>query len=288
MAYLHIPNLYKSQDILLFKECYASEKIHGTSAHIKWKNKKINFFSGGTNHEKFVQLFNTNNLIFKFQELGHPEIIIYGEAYGGKCQGMSKTYGTKNRFVAFEVKIGNLWLDILNAEKIVRSFDLDFVPYEKCSTDLKILNELRDKPSQQAIKCGIIETPKKREGIVLRPLIEVTKNNGERIICKHKAEDFQETKTPRQVNSKDLVILAEANAIAIEWVTEMRLTHVLQKFPNADIEDTGNIIKFMIEDIEREAEGEIITSKVARKAISRETAIMFKTRLKNSLLLNRK
>jgi hypothetical protein len=30
MGYLHIDNLYKSQDILLFKRCYALEKIHGT------------------------------------------------------------------------------------------------------------------------------------------------------------------------------------------------------------------------------------------------------------------
>jgi hypothetical protein len=32
MAYLHIENLYKARDIMLFRECYAMEKIHGTSA----------------------------------------------------------------------------------------------------------------------------------------------------------------------------------------------------------------------------------------------------------------
>ena len=34
MAYLHIDNLYKNQEILMFKECYALEKIHGTSGTI--------------------------------------------------------------------------------------------------------------------------------------------------------------------------------------------------------------------------------------------------------------
>jgi intein/homing endonuclease len=29
MSYLHINNLYKDREILLFKECYAMEKIHG-------------------------------------------------------------------------------------------------------------------------------------------------------------------------------------------------------------------------------------------------------------------
>ena len=29
MGYAHIENLYKCQDILMFRECYATEKIHG-------------------------------------------------------------------------------------------------------------------------------------------------------------------------------------------------------------------------------------------------------------------
>lgn len=33
MGYLHIDNLYKNRDILLFRECWALEKVHGTSAH---------------------------------------------------------------------------------------------------------------------------------------------------------------------------------------------------------------------------------------------------------------
>ena len=47
MGYLHIPNLYKAQEILMFKRCYALEKIHGTSAHIAWDGNHIRFFSGG-------------------------------------------------------------------------------------------------------------------------------------------------------------------------------------------------------------------------------------------------
>ncbi len=45
MSYLHIDNLYRSQDILLFRECYALEKIHGTSAHVAYHNGEVKFFS---------------------------------------------------------------------------------------------------------------------------------------------------------------------------------------------------------------------------------------------------
>ncbi len=211
-------------------------------------------------------------------------VFIYGEAYGGKCQGMRETYGNQLRFVAFEVKIGDNWLCVPAAENIVNSFDLDFVPYVKIFTSLEELNYWCNAPSQQSVKNGIIEE-RKREGIVLRPLIEVTKNNGERVISKHKNEDFQETKTKRSLedlNDKQK-IYEIANEISIEWVTPMRLSHVLDAFPKASIEQTSNIIKAMIEDIEREGAGEIVVSKESRQAISKLTAEMFKQRLKDVL-----
>jgi len=62
MSYLSIDNLYKNQTILLFKECYAMEKIHGTSAHISYQNSNIGFFSGGSKHEDFIKLFNREEL----------------------------------------------------------------------------------------------------------------------------------------------------------------------------------------------------------------------------------
>jgi len=282
MGYMHIDNLYKNQDILLFKECYASEKIHGTSAHISWKDSKVSFFSGGVEYLNFINLFNVNILTDKFIELDRPEIVVYGEAYGGKCQRMSQTYGKDLKFVAFEVRIVDTWLCVLDAESVSVSLGLDFVPYLKSSTNLEDLDAQRDAPSIQSMKCGI-DGPKKREGIVLKPLIELRKNNGARIISKHKNEDFMETRTPRKVDGKDLEILKQANAIAEEWITEMRLSHVLDNFPNPAIENTGEIIKAMIGDVERESEGEIIKSRKARKAMSKRTAIMFKERLKERL-----
>ena len=87
MSYMHIDNLYKNQDILLFKECYAMEKIHGTSAHIRWtKLEGLGFFSGGESYERFVNLFNKENLEKELSSLEVDKIFIYGEFYGGKCQ----------------------------------------------------------------------------------------------------------------------------------------------------------------------------------------------------------
>lgn len=288
MGYLHIPNLYKNQEILMLKECYAMEKIHGTSVHIKYSKLALNsnqymitFFSGGANYENFVSLFDKDFLIKKFQEMERDEIVIFGEAFGGKMQKMKDTYGDKLKFVAFDVKIGYCWLSVPDAEKIVKSLGLEFVDYEKISTNPEEIDRIRDKDSIQAIRNGMGEG-KKREGIVLRPLIELKKNNGARIIAKHKRDDFRETKTPRKIlNPEKQKIWTEAKETAKEWVTEMRLNHVLDKITDYKINKMKEIIFAMQKDIKREGEGEIIWSKEIAGAIGRRTAKLFKKKLKD-------
>lgn len=278
MGYLHIDNLYKSQDILIFKKCYALNKIHGTSAHIAFKDGQIRFFSCGEKHENFVKLFDATALEERFREVG-KSVTVYGEAYGGKQQGMSATYGPVLRFVAFDVCIGeDGWMTVPRAEAFVKSLGLDFVDYVESSTDLAELDKLRDSDCPQAIRNGM-GAGHKREGLVLRPLVELRKNNGSRIICKHKRDDFRETKNTRAVSPEELKVLTDAQAIADEWVTEMRITHVLDKIENQDITNMGNMIKAVLEDVKREGEGEITWSTQAEKNVMTAAAKMIKRRI---------
>jgi hypothetical protein len=269
------------------------EKIHGTSAHITFKTNpsninqwQVTFFSGGESYDKFVSLFDKDVLLAKFIENGFPvdkEVTIYGEAYGGKQQGMSDTYGKTLKFIAFDVQIGDCWLDVPKADNICQHLGIEFVYYVKVSTDLKELDAQRDADSVQAIRNGITDK-KIREGIVLRPLIELTKNNGSRIICKHKRDEFRETKSPRPVDDPaKLKVLDDANKIADEYVTVTRLEHVLDKIPDHSIEQMSNIIKAMVEDVTREGQGEIVDNDATRKAVGRKTALMYKDYIKNKL-----
>jgi hypothetical protein len=285
MGYLHISNLYKEQSILLFKKCYAMEKIHGTSAHVKWKfeTKEVIFFTG-ENHPLFLTLFDKDFLIKKFEEIfPDQDAVIFGEHYGGKCQGMSSTYGKESKFIGFDVKVGDVWLNVPNAEDVCNQFNIEFVSYEKIDVSSPKLIEERDKPSVQAVRNGITE-PKKREGVVLRPLIELRKNNGERVIAKFKPDEQMETKSKREVSDEQLKVLSEANEVAEEWVTNLRLEHVLQKFPaDVNMESMGDIIKAMIADVYREGKDEIIESKPVEKAIGKATVKIFKAKLQSKL-----
>lgn len=285
MAYMHIDNLYKNPDILLFRECYAMEKIHGTSANLAYGAKGLSLFAGGASMSEFAKLFDTALLEAVFEIIAPDrDMTVYGEAYGGKMQGMSGTYGDKLRFVVFEVQVGYCWLDVPKAESVALCLGLDFVPYRVVSTDIEVLNAEMHRPSEQAVKCGITE-PKMREGIVLRPLIELTKNNGARVIAKHKNEEFAERAHQPKLSKKwTPEMQAEAESIADEWVTPMRMQHVIDKLATPhDIEQTGEVIAAMIEDVFREANGEIVASPEARKMISRKTALMYKTWLRETI-----
>ena len=263
-----------------FKECYALEKVHGTSAHISWKSEqdKVLFMSGGMEHDTFVKLFDEGSLKEKFKEMFDCDVTVFGEAYGGKVQKMSKTYGIDPQFIVFDVKVGETWVNVPNAEDIAKKLGLEFVPYDKTSTELEALNALRDKDSEVGVRRGC--PGQMREGVVLRPLEELKRSNGKRIITKHKRDEFMETKTPREVDPKKLEVLKEANAVAEEWVVPMRLEHVLDKLDvPMEMESTRHVIKAMVEDVLRESEGEVEWSNDVAKAVGRQAAKLFKERV---------
>jgi hypothetical protein len=287
MGYQHIPNLYKEQAVLAGAECYALEKIHGTSAHVSFTRIHdeitVSFFSGGEKHENFIKLFNMDDLArwigALVTDFPWDKLVVYGEAYGGRCQGMSATYGPELRFVAFEVCVDGSYLNIPKAHDIAKNLGFDFVFYKRIPTTLTAIDAERDAPSVQAFRNGITE-PKLREGVVLFPLEQTRDHRGNRIFAKHKRDEFRETATPRVVTEKSIEII-NAEKAANEFVTPMRLEHVLDKLPGHDITQMGTlIIPAMQEDILREGAGEVVDCPQLRREIARRTAIMYKERMK--------
>jgi hypothetical protein len=260
MGYLHINNLYRDQQILQFKRIYALEKIHGTSAHISWNNGRVGFFSGGESYDRFVNLFNPDALEEAFLAKFGSEprhVIIYGEAYGGKQQGMSATYGPDLKFVAFDVNIDGSWLQVEQAHNFVRHFGIEFVDYEQIDSTLAEIDRCRDLPSTQAARNGAADAHLTiREGVVLRPVFEVTLNNGARLIAKHKRDEFRESKSPAVEKNPELKL--RASAFVEEHVTAMRFEHVVDQLIRerenklVEMTDIPALIELMRQDVLRE------------------------------------
>jgi len=290
MGYRHTSNLYKDSRVMSFKRVYCLEKIHGTSANIQWSNGKLSFYSGGETHSNFVALFDEEKLAGYFSSTYTDKdfVRVYGEAYGGKQQGMSKTYGPKLHFTAFEVNINGVWLDVPSAESYVKNLDLEFVPYELVDATEENINRERDRDSIIAVWRGM-GAGYIREGVVIRPPFEVVMNDGERCMAKHKRDEFREHKTPRTLDAdpSKQKALDDAQAIADEWVTPMRLQHVLGALTKDGVEPTMTdvplVIKTMTEDVYAEGKDEVVESKDANRAIGSATVKLFKRHLQQKL-----
>lgn len=282
MGYLHIDNLYKNQEVLLLKEVYCLEKVHGTSAHVRFLRgnpEPLRFYNGGETREKFLACFDQPALLAAFEAQGFDDVTVFGEAYGGKQQGMAKRYGKETRFVAFDVRVGEEgWLSVPAASAFVEALGLRFVQWAQEPATLERLDFWRDAPSTEAQRNGV-EGDQPREGIVIRPLIELRNRWGARVMAKHKRPEERETKTRREVGTPPLV-LESAVAVANEWVTPMRLEHVLQKLPQGlGLEGCSQVVSAMVEDVLREGAGEVEDTKANRKQIGHRAVTLFKQRV---------
>ena len=286
MGYMKIKNLYADQTILKFKRVWVTEKIHGTSAYLRYhgnddpEKRRFDYHPGGASWGEFVKLFDEKDLLEKCYEIfGSNNVKLHGEHYGGKIQGMKDTYGEAHHFVLFDIRVGDSWLSFDKVLEIGAKLGLEVVWSKIIDCNLENLNKYRDQPSVQAKRNGI-EGDQMSEGIVIHPLEEYTKNNGNRVITKHKGEHFREGKSKKSCDPIEYARRKKDKLrgvqIAMEYVTEMRLKHVLDAFYPHDISQTGDIIKAMMADIEAE-EGEVIEiSNVAKKEIAKMTAVMFK------------
>lgn len=113
-----------------------------------------------------------------------PEgVCLYGEGYGAGIQKGGGNYRADKDFVLFDVKVGDLWLQREDVEKIAADFGLDIVPIIGRGT-------LHDAAGMASV--GITSTwgDFRAEGLVARPATELRGRRIQRIITKIKTRDF--------------------------------------------------------------------------------------------------
>jgi len=297
MGYRKITNFQIGHPLLLFKEVFSLEKIHGSSSHISlalndkglWEAKVS---AGGIKHNDFILMLNTK---YKFSTKVMDKITVitagkdiktiglYGEGYGGRCQNMADVYGPLN-FIIFEVVKDGRWCGVEEAAFFANQIGMPFVYFEKGPATLEWLDSQKNRPSEQAKRNGMGDN-QISEGIVIRPPMELHDDNDGRLIAKHRKEIFRETKSARSLTEEEVEALQDAKEIAEEWVVDHRLTHVLSALvakghTQLSMKDTLLVIETMQEDVRVEAGDQIAWSEAAGKAIGRKTAELFKKRVK--------
>jgi RNA ligase len=282
--------LYRRPEFLeLFKYVWVDEKCDGTSGNLSFNEQGLRIFAGGAKQESAEALFDKEYLLAIYKEntilTGLP-VTIYGEFYAGKIQGCSHIYGKDLKFIAFDVLVGDekpYWLDRKFACAYAQQYGLEFVPFKKIENTIENLNAERDAYSEISSRLGI-RADGFREGIMIRPLIELNGPYGSRMIAKHKAEKASEVKTPREVDPNKSLEVFKGREAANEFVNEIRLRHILDKHPHfVDYSHIPDVIKVMLEDIRLECSGEYEDNKEVNKAISQKTVQLFKEHLQSAL-----
>jgi len=165
-----------------------TEKVDGTNIRIQYVNGELQF-NGKTDNAQIpaplvAHLLHVFDLACFIDAFKDTDACLYGEGYGGKIQKAGATYGPEQRFVLFDVKIGNFWLDREDVEDIALKMRVPVVPIIGQGT-LGEMVEITRKGIRSV--WGNFEA----EGIVARPATELKTRRGERLITKIKTRDFK-------------------------------------------------------------------------------------------------
>lgn len=167
-----------------------TEKVDGTNIRIIWDGNGVEFGGKTDNAQLPVMLANklsqlSSDLSGRFaSKFGESEVCLYGEGYGAKIQKVGGDYSPEQKFVLFDVKVGNWWLQREDVDDVAEFMGMDSVPIIGHGTLPEMVNAVRSGFNSQ---WGNFLA----EGIVARPKTELFTRSGHRIITKLKHRDFQ-------------------------------------------------------------------------------------------------
>lgn len=175
-----------------------TEKVDGTNVRIECGIfRETVSFKGRTDDAQLpATLFSHLSKTFTLDRLlsvfpandteADPIIVLYGEGYGAKIQkGGGHYLADRCGFILFDVRVGEWWLQRGAVAEIAAKLDIPVVAEVGTGTLLEAIELVRKGlPSQLA------EGRTMAEGLVMRPAVELSGRNGNRIVAKIKHKDF--------------------------------------------------------------------------------------------------
>lgn len=169
-----------------------TEKIDGTNVRVHWDGHKIEF--GGRTDRAQIPVNLINYLNDKFmnieteelfeQKFGENDVILFGEGYGAKIQGVGGLYRPDNSFILFDVMINGNYQERENVEDVAKSFSIDIVSIIFTGMLLEGVKYVKAHPASTIGSAPM-------EGLVARPARELKDRCGNRVIVKIKVKDFE-------------------------------------------------------------------------------------------------
>lgn len=174
-----------------------TEKVDGTNIRIMFRNidvLELSFGGKTDNAQISTKLINWLNNTLEVNDFvdtfGSTEgVCLYGEGYGAGIQKGGGNYSPDQKFILFDVKIGDFWLERKNIEDIASKLSLDVVPLLEPAYTLEQMIRYVAEWQHYAPASSIGNAS--IEGYVGTPLVPLFARNGDRIITKIKYKDFK-------------------------------------------------------------------------------------------------
>ena len=185
---------YSCEEFKSITRWEVTEKIDGTNIRVYFNpvDKSISF-EGRTNKaiipefllESLKELFDVDKMSEVFAE--SKEVILYGEGYGDKIQGVGSKYRKDTSFILFDVIVENWWLDRENVIDIADKLNIKRVPSLGIMTTEQIISLVKSNPYSI-----VSEEPLISEGVVVRSHPLMFFRSGKPIMWKLKTNDYLE------------------------------------------------------------------------------------------------
>lgn len=191
-----MPGVWRNQTVEFLKdlEWEWTEKIDGTNIRVHWDGHTVTF-GGRTERAQIpADLVNRLNEIFGGeesaqifeQEFGEREVILFGEGYGKKIQGVGSKYIPDHcDLILFDLLIGKNYQSRADVERCAKSFGLRAVPIVGRGTLDEAIAYVKGHPDSVVGNLPM-------EGVVCRPKMELCDRCGNRLIVKIKYKDFRD------------------------------------------------------------------------------------------------
>lgn len=162
-----------------------TEKVDGTNIRVMWDGEVVRF--GGKTDRAQIP----TNLLTHLQDTFTPDrmtgleppICLYGEGYGAGIQKVGKLYSSDQKFVLFDVKVGEWWLLRQDVEDVAKRLEIDAVPMITKGT-------LHGLVGLVSARFPSVWGDFPAEGVVAHPELPLCTRDGKRIITKLKCKDF--------------------------------------------------------------------------------------------------
>lgn len=172
---------------------YCTEKIDGTNMRILWNGSEVEFRGKTDNADisKYLmpfleKTFTPDIMTNVFGDDSNKQVCLYGEGYGRGIQKGGNYMKDKTEFILFDVWIDGWWIQPDTLKKMASDLGIKYVPEWGVRTLVDAIELVRRK----FISSVSENLDYYAEGIIAKPIVEMSNRKGERIITKIKYRDF--------------------------------------------------------------------------------------------------